>query len=78
MGGMQDSEIEDTETTGGGLAGKISGAGQAILGEIERLAGVINADPLAQEEGEFNVEVGEIREEIEAELDHPDAEAERT
>lgn len=43
----------------------ISGLGQKIIGEIETLAGVVNADPLAQAEGEFNVEVGTIRDELE-------------
>lgn len=47
------------------LGDTISGFGQKVIGEIEKLAGIVNADPLAQEEGEFNVEVGEIREEIE-------------
>lgn len=48
-----------------GLKESISGLGQKIIGEIETLAGVVNADPLAQAEGEFNVEVGEIREDLE-------------
>ncbi|MEQ1604239.1 MAG: hypothetical protein ABL999_05165 [Pyrinomonadaceae bacterium] len=52
-----------------GLKDSITGLGQAIIGEIETLAGVINADPLAQAEGEFNVEVGTIREGIEENLD---------
>ena len=43
----------------------ITGLGQKIIGEIESLAGVINADPLAQAEGEFNVEVGTVREDLE-------------
>ena len=47
----------------------ISGLGQKIIGEIGSLAGVVNADPLAQAEGEFNVEVGTIREEIEENLE---------
>ena len=47
----------------------ISGLGQKIIGEIESLAGVVNADPLAQAEGEFKVEVGTIREEIEENLE---------
>ena len=34
---------------------------QQAIGEIELLAGVINADPLAQAEGEFNIETGGIR-----------------
>ena len=44
-----------------GLKESITGFGQKVIGEIESLAGVINADPLAQAEGEFNVEVGTIR-----------------
>ena len=47
------------------LKDSITGLGQAIIGEIETLAGVINADPLAQAEGEFNVEVGTIRDDLE-------------
>jgi len=57
------------ETAKHGLKDTITGLGQAIIGEIETLAGVINADPLAQAEGEFNVEVGTIREEIEEDLE---------
>lgn len=57
------SEIKETAEVG--EPKKISGTVQKIIGEIESLAGVINADPLAQAEGEFNVEVGEIREELE-------------
>jgi hypothetical protein len=48
-----------------GLKESLTGLGQKIIGEIEALAGVVNADPLAQAEGEFNVEVGEVREELE-------------
>ena len=48
-----------------GLKDSITGLGQAIIGEIEALAGVVNADPLAQAEGEFNVEVGTIRDGLE-------------
>ena len=51
-----------------GLKDRITGLGQVIIGEIETLAGVINADPLAQAEGEFNVEVGTVREEIEEQM----------
>lgn len=51
-----------------GIIEKIGGIGQTIIGEIETLAGVINADPLAQAEGEYNVEVGTIRDEIEEDL----------
>ncbi len=64
---MSENDIEENE--GSGLKDKISGLGQVIIGEIESLAGVVNADPLAQAEGEFNVEVGTIREEIEDDIE---------
>ena len=43
--------------------------GQIVLGEIETIGGVLSGDPLTQAEGEFNVEVGSVREEIDEELD---------
>jgi hypothetical protein len=52
-----------------GLGGKISGAAQFIIGEIETIGGVLTADPITQAEGEYNVEVGTVREEIEADLE---------
>ena len=58
---MTENENEHKQTIKEG----ITGLGQKIIGEIESLAGVINADPLAQAEGEFNVEVGTVREELE-------------
>lgn len=51
------------------LKDKLKGAAQSIIGEIEELAGVINADPLAQAEGEYNVEVGTVREDAADGLD---------
>lgn len=58
---MADNETEQKHP----FKENITGLGQKIIGEIESLAGVINADPLAQAEGEFNVEIGEIREVLE-------------
>lgn len=58
-------EQEEPENEGSSLTETISGFGQKVIGEIEKLAGIVNADPLAQAEGEFNIEVGEIREEVE-------------
>ena len=57
------SENEDDQKHG--LKEHITGLGQKIIGEIESFAGVVNADPLAQAEGEFNVEVGTVREGLE-------------
>jgi uncharacterized protein YjbJ (UPF0337 family) len=71
MSGMQDNE-EQEQKEAGGLRDKVSGTTQAIIGEIERVGGILTADPNTEAEGEFNVEVGEVREEIEAELNAPD------
>ena len=60
---MTENENNDGEKHG--LKESITGFGQKIIGEIETLAGVVNADPLAQAEGEFNVEVGTVREDLE-------------
>ena len=58
------------------LRERISGAGQVILGEIETIGGVLTGDPVTQAEGEFNVEVGSVREQAEHGLEESDAENE--
>ena len=60
---MAENEFENNQKHS--FKDSISGLGQKIIGEIESLAGVVNADPLAQAEGEFNVEVGTVREGLE-------------
>ena len=60
---MAENEVENDQKHS--FKDSISGLGQKIIGEIESLAGVVNADPLAQAEGEFNVEVGTVREGLE-------------
>lgn len=57
---------EPEEKEDHGLADKISGLGQKIIGEIETIGGVLTGDPITQAEGEYNVEVGDVREELEA------------
>jgi uncharacterized protein YjbJ (UPF0337 family) len=70
---MENENITDTEETEieekHGLKEKISGLGQFIIGEIETLGGVLTGDPTTQAEGEFNVEVGTVREEIKDDLE---------
>lgn len=56
---------ENTTDGGETLKEKLGGLGQEIIGEIEKIGGVLTGDPNTVAEGEFNVEVGEIREEIE-------------
>ena len=47
----------------------MSGFSQFIVGEMETIGGVLTGDPLTQAEGEFNVEVGTVREEIDENLE---------
>jgi uncharacterized protein YjbJ (UPF0337 family) len=46
------------------LKEKISGFGQKVLGEIESVGGALTGDPMTEAEGQFNIEVGDIREEL--------------
>jgi hypothetical protein len=66
---MNQEDNEDAEKQG--LAAKIPALGQKIIGEIETIGGVLTGDPITQAEGEYNVEVGEVREELEDELGTP-------
>ena len=60
---MNQDKNEETEKPG--LADKISGLGQKIIGEIETIGGVLTGDPITQAEGEYNAEVGDVREDLE-------------
>jgi hypothetical protein len=66
-------EKETTEAENEHLRDGLSGLGQKILGEIETIGGILTGDPTTQAEGEFNLEVGELREEIEEDLEESDA-----
>lgn len=63
---MNQEENEDSGKHG--LADKISGLGQKIIGEIETIGGVLTGDPITQAEGEYNAEVGDVREDLEEDL----------
>lgn len=66
---MGDPKEKSEDSNDGGL---ISGGIQRIIGEIETVGGALTGDPGAVAEGEFNQEVGEIREELEEEgVDDP-------
>ena len=56
---------DENEPEKGELKRPLSGLAQKILGEIETVGGVLTGDPNTQAEGEFNVEVGTIREDLE-------------
>ncbi len=61
--------IEPDASEDGRIVDKISGIGQKIIGEIESIGGILTGDPNTAAEGEFNVEVGEIRDDIEEDID---------
>lgn len=67
-------ENENEEPADAPEKGKLSGFSQYIVGEIESIGGVLTGDPLTQAEGEFNVEVGSVREDLEDELKESDDE----
>ena len=60
-----DNEIEEK----GGPKDRVSGAAQIIIGEIETIGGVLTGDPNTLAEGEFNVEVGTVRDEAEGDME---------
>ncbi|MEO5859339.1 MAG: hypothetical protein ABIR33_10355 [Pyrinomonadaceae bacterium] len=51
------------------LADNITGLGQKIIGGIEEIGGILTGDPVTAAEGEFNLEVGDVREEVEEDLE---------
>jgi len=60
---------EPEEKEDHGLADNVSALGQKIIGKIETIGGVLTGDPITQAEGEYNVEVGDVREDIEDDID---------
>lgn len=63
-------EKEEIETESENpVAENVSGIGQMIIGEIESIGGIITGDPTTRAEGEFNVAVGEERDDVEEELE---------
>lgn len=70
---QNDPEKKESEEADDKTKGKLSGFSQFVVGELETIGGVLTGDPLAQAEGEFNVEVGSVREEMEEELEEGEA-----
>ena len=66
----QENDIQDEAAEEKGSS--ISGTLQKVIGEIEIVGGALTGDPMTQAEGEFNQEVGEIREELEDQPEETD------
>lgn len=41
----------------------IESVGQMIIGEIEKIGGILTADPITQAEGDYNLEAGKLHQE---------------
>ncbi|MBX3243731.1 MAG: hypothetical protein KF685_04685 [Acidobacteria bacterium] len=61
-----ENQLPDEEQ---GLADRITGLGQKIIGEVEMIGGILTGDPNTAAEGEFNLEVGDLREDVEEDLE---------
>lgn len=69
------SEENETESVNTTLE-NLEGVGQVILGEIEKVGGMLTANPTAQAEGEYNIEVGKMHMEVAEELAETESEEE--
>lgn len=69
MNNGPDHEVEELDDHKHPIADKITGLGQKIIGGIEEIGGILTGDPNTAAEGEFNVEVGDVREEVEEDLE---------
>jgi uncharacterized protein YjbJ (UPF0337 family) len=66
---IEKEEIDAETESGNTVADNVSGIGQMIIGEIQSIGGIITGDPTTRAEGEFNVAVGEERDDVEEELE---------
>jgi uncharacterized protein YjbJ (UPF0337 family) len=71
---QNDSEEDHVDEASAEKESSMSGFSQFVVGELETIGGVLTGDPLTQAEGEFNVEVGTVREDIEDELEESENE----
>ena len=70
---MQEDNEKQPPETERCLADQIYGRGQKIIGVVEMIGGILTGDPNTAAEGEFNLEVGDLREDIEEEIESDDA-----
>jgi len=78
---MNMQETEENETPKEDehrLRDRVSGFGQKVIGEIESIGGILTGDPNTAAEGEFNVEVGTVRSELEESEEREEAESDET
>ena len=57
---------------------KLESVGQIIMGEMEKIGGILTADPVSQAEGELTEEAGNVRYETADALDDDEEEPKTT
>jgi hypothetical protein len=57
-------EVEETEEKVNHTIENLESVGQMIIGGIEMVGGIITADGITREEGDFNIEVGSEHQEV--------------
>lgn len=62
---QEPNEINHTTET-------VESVGQIILGEIEKIGGILTGDPITQAEGEYNIAAGTLHEESNESLEETD------
>lgn len=61
---MTDENKEQEETQINHTKENLESVGQMIIGSIEMVGGIITADGITREEGDFNIEVGSRHQEV--------------
>ena len=69
MSEPREEEVEERDENEHGVRRVVSGFGQKVIGGIEEVGGILTGDPITAAEGEFNIEVGDVREDIEEDLE---------
>ena len=64
-------DVKDKENT---TVEKLESVGQIIIGEMERIGGILTADPVSQAEGELTEEAGNVHYETAEALDEDEDE----
>ncbi len=64
----EETKDKDENTT----VEKLESVGQIIMGEMERIGGILTADPVSQAEGELTEEAGEVHYETAESLEEND------
>lgn len=61
---MTEENIEQEETQINHTKENLESVGQMIIGSIEMVGGIITADGITRQEGDFNIEVGSQHQEV--------------